>query len=697
MISHPKLVAHILHAGVVVFFALGCVVLATSEGAADNTDSLRAFQKNKLPSQNEINASYTRFTYTPFDRKDLAFTIMIPNDDWRDIPISVNTETLQQENLQVIPVARQRAPDNEETKIEVYYTRFDLEMSLYDAMKMFLQKNKDYFVVLMEREGVYNQRKVEEVIVRSKQDANVYLVRMTFSRHGDRVFMVMGSALESEYTIYAEAFAAAAVSFKVKEKIASPYAEKMAVFTSTGTPRLQFNYPKAWTIEEVPGSAPGRVGVDLKWIMRGENKQSDMMYGYIHARAHAPQTGMTADQILAGLKNDFQEIPISFDRCTLRADMLPELEAPLGKLEKWTAVAGGVPGEAAFLVLPRQADFIGLGLFSTRSQDNLIAWMHAWRVFEIAAGDLSGKKLALAKLKSHHLPSSSELTQLVAGTMTDFARAAKKNDFHAFHADLSTKLQLQATPEKFRQAFRGFGQQNEIDALSQLDPVLEKEACLDADGLLKLSGRYSTRPQEATFRLTYAYEQDDWKLLRIHVSMKEPSESAKTSIPKAVAPDKSQRIGKINVLAAENGGQVVSCSSQYNSTSWGARNLIDGQLGSNHGYASRNREPAEIVFSLSKTETLSQLCFNPYTTESSQTWAQRVQVEVSTHGPNAGFQPVGEYPLHNQRSQNQQTPLPDQCFDIGEVQARYIKLRLLSNHGGGYIELGEFKAYAAAK
>jgi len=51
--------------------------------------------------------------------------------------------------------------------------------------------------------------------------------------------------------------------------------------------------------------------------------------------------------------------------------------------------------------------------------------------------------------------------------------------------------------------------------------------------------------------------------------------------------------------------------------------------------------------------------------------------------------------LHNSQSQDKQTPLADQCFDIDAVQARYIKLQLLSNHGGGYIEMGEFKVYAA--
>ena len=111
----------------------------------------------------------------------------------------------------------------------------------------------------------------------------------------------------------------------------------------------------------------------------------------------------------------------------------------------------------------------------------------------------------------------------------------------------------------------------------------------------------------------------------------------------------------------------------------------------------RQQEPAEIVFSLPKIETIAQLCFNPYTTESPTTWAKLVRVEVSTQTPEKGFEPVGEFTLHNRRGEHNQPPLAEQCFDISPVQARYIRLHLLSNHGGGYIEMGEFMAYAASK
>jgi hypothetical protein len=395
--------------------------------------------------------------------------------------------------------------------------------------------------------------------------------------------------------------------------------------------------------------------------------------------------GKTPYQVMTSLKKDFEEMPISLDTCTLKADIMPKLAAPLGKLERWNAVVKGSPGESAFLVVPKRNDFIAMGLFSMRPEDNLLTWSHTWRVFEIIAGDLTGKTIDLAKLKNHTLPSENRLKRIAGGTMDDFTQAVRKRNFDDFYDNISDTFKLQVTSAKLYGAFKGFAKVKAMEQLGQHTPILEKEICTDKDGILKFSGHYPTQPEATTFRLTYIQEQNDWKLLGIHVAMKK-------------MPQNDNRLSdKINVLCAENGGQVIFCSSQYNQTSWGAQHLIDGKLGRGHGYASKNRNSAEIIFAIPKTETIVQLCFNPYTIESSQTWAKLVKVEVSIQSPEKGFVHVGEFTLHNRRSQKKQTPLADQCFDITPTQARYIKLQLLSNHGGGYIEMGEFKAYSAAK
>ncbi len=508
-------------------FSVGIVALLILAMASDalagvSLELLRAFQKNKLPGNQEIRQSYTNFTYKPYEREELSFNILIPNNNWRDIPITIDPETLQQDTQHLIPLARQMAPKSEkgEAKIEVGYIRLDAEIALYDCVNIFLQNNKGSFEILLRRKGNYSGRRVDEVLVTSQQGAKSYMARLTFSRHGDRVFLVSCSALESEFMRYAENFAVAAVSFAAFKNSPASYAEKMAVFTSTGRPRLQFNYPQSWTIKELQGLPDGRTGVDIKRVVRDKKGQVTLTYGYIHVSAFLENMGKTPDQIMTGLKKDFENMPISLETCILKADIMPKLAAPLGKLERWNAVVKGSPGEAAFLVVPIGNDFVAMGLFTLRPGDNLLMWSHTWRVFEIIAGDLTGKTVDLAKLKNHTLPSENQLKKIADSTMADFSQAVRKQNFDDFYDRMSNIFKLQVTPARLYEAFEGFAKVKAIEQLGQHAPILEKEVCIDKDGLLKFSGYYPTQPEATTFRLTYIQEQNDWKLLGINVAMK---------------------------------------------------------------------------------------------------------------------------------------------------------------------------------
>lgn len=150
-----------------------------------------------------------------------------------------------------------------------------------------------------------------------------------------------------------------------------------------------------------------------------------------------------------------------------------------------------------------------------------------------------------------------------------------------------------------------------------------------------------------------------------------------------------------NVLAAENGGKLVYTTTQYDDGGWAARNLIDGKLGAGHEFCTQPNTPAEMVFVLPKPAKITQVAFNPYTSEDPKRWAKEVEVQVSTEGPRQGFKSVGKFALHNRQSVDPDVPLPDQVFKIDAVDAKFVKLRLISSHGGEYIQMGEFKVYSA--
>ena len=507
---------------VVTVVALLLLTPAPTAFADDTTALLQAFYKNKMPSSQQLGQSYANFTYTPLDRKDLTFSMAVPKSDWRDIPASLSPEMLKEDNQRLIPLAKQMAPENEkgEAEIEVVYMRMDLEISLYDYVDLFLQNYQTLFKVLARRDGRYNNRQVEEVLLQLEQNSKQYIVRATFYRHGNLFFGILTSALKNEFTRYAEPFTVAAVTFRMHQKAPHPYVEQMTAFSTKATPKLKFNCTGNWAVEEVPGAVAGIAAVDAKLELPVGNTQQMVSLAYIHARAVAKNLNRTPDRILNDLKEDFKGMPIAFNACTLNADLDPNVAAPLGKLERWEVTINGTPGEAAFLMFPESAAYIAMGLITTRPENNRLAWMHSWRIFELIAADLTHKSVRLTKLKSNSMPSQIQLETLVADTMNAFAESVKKGSFNDFYAACSTHFKAQITPAKLLQAFRGFSNVSEMDRLKQHPPVLKKETCLDKNGLLKLDGYCPTQPDTTTFGLTYIMEQTGWKLLGINVSMK---------------------------------------------------------------------------------------------------------------------------------------------------------------------------------
>jgi F5/8 type C domain len=672
--------------------------------AAEPLDLVRVAPVNNLASNQELKENYVNFSTKPYGREDLAIRLLIPKD-WRDIPVTISTEMLQKATEIFIPLTEQRAPQQEAANalIEVRYSKLDMEIGLDDLVDAFLETFG--YEVLMRRQGEYNRRDVDEVLVRAVQDDEKYLARLTFSRHGNRVFLVNGSVKESYIDQYAKILGIAAVSLTVKQKSASEFAQPMTKFSSKGKPGLSFRYPTTlWRIEEPEGYPTGVTVASLSLRVAGETPEVGKTYASIYVKAVEKNETISPNKIFNDLKEVFEKSGFTFRKKILVADIEPQLSTPLGKLERWDVTIDALAAEVTLLLLPKGDTFLGLGLFSMKRQDNIYGWMTAWRVFEIIVADLTGKSRSFSAARKLVMPSDKVLNKMIAETLEDFAIAVNTENFSHFHTKLAQNFQNQTTPKRLQNSFRKFSDKG-LDPVfyKQTRSVLTTSPFVQNDGVLKLEGFYPTLPLSTLFRLNYFYEKSAWKLLGIHISLKEaPIESTPQRGTKEAATDSSSANDRtdsdINVLASSNGVRVLFATSQYDSTNWRVKNLIDGKLGNGHGFAMSGKEPGEVVFELPTENTITHFGFNPFTTESPKTWAREVEVLVSTQGPARGFTSASRFTLHNWENIEDKTrPLPDQRFEIKPVKARFIKLRILSNYGGNYIEMGEFKAYSQTK
>lgn len=167
--------------------------------------------------------------------------------------------------------------------------------------------------------------------------------------------------------------------------------------------------------------------------------------------------------------------------------------------------------------------------------------------------------------------------------------------------------------------------------------------------------------------------------------------------------------GAVNLVAAENGGRVVAVSSEAKDQNgqvlgpWAARNLIDGKyvVGTfvppdSYGWSSQVPPTADapqwITFAFKNDETrlINRIVIDPTTDDPPiiGRWVRDVELQVSTTTPDGPFKAVGRFIVVNRAIK--------QTFEFPPVEARYVRLVVLSNHGSDKcVEMGEFEVYEA--
>lgn len=167
--------------------------------------------------------------------------------------------------------------------------------------------------------------------------------------------------------------------------------------------------------------------------------------------------------------------------------------------------------------------------------------------------------------------------------------------------------------------------------------------------------------------------------------------------------------GARNLVAAANGGRVVAFSSQALDENdqpikqWQAANLIDEKYvtgthtpADSFGWRSVGvptpEAPEFVVFAFANDQLrlINRVVCNPTTDDPEWLgrWAKDIRILVSTTEPDGPYRVVGTHVLVRKGIQ--------QTFEIGPVEAKYVKLEITGNWGSDYcVELGEFEVYEA--
>ena len=145
----------------------------------------------------------------------------------------------------------------------------------------------------------------------------------------------------------------------------------------------------------------------------------------------------------------------------------------------------------------------------------------------------------------------------------------------------------------------------------------------------------------------------------------------------------------VNTLSTVLGAKVLSATSAQEG--FPERRLIDEYVGAGFpGWRSADAGlPQEVVFETGQPTRIEKVVLTQQPTEPPETFVREFEVQVSTASPDGPWRTIGRWSLDQS--------LDPQRFLFDAADARYIKLRVLSNYGGPYVSLGEFDAYVLPK
>jgi hypothetical protein len=123
---------------------------------------------------------------------------------------------------------------------------------------------------------------------------------------------------------------------------------------------------------------------------------------------------------------------------------------------------------------------------------------------------------AVAFAATPKVPGETELKSMTLETLLAFNKGVQAKDFTAFYKDIAKLWQEQTSAEKLQALFQDFiDKELDISPIKKLEPVFNKPAEINSDGVLVINGYYPTTPKRVVFRLQYLQEEGDWKLVGI--------------------------------------------------------------------------------------------------------------------------------------------------------------------------------------
>jgi hypothetical protein len=188
--------------------AAGIIVAAPAVTAQETKDNFPDMPTLDIFTTEELQRDFVRMQFAkPADRPDLGFVLMVPKT-WDEVPLKISLDDLKHDDQGTIPLAALQGPEKD-VQIEIAYCRVPETVELEEWARAYLEGNG--LEVVHVQTGDFSGRQVFDTLLNAPEDLGF---RMTFSRHGDKIYIVGGSAPASLYEKYMKIFGLAVLSFR---------------------------------------------------------------------------------------------------------------------------------------------------------------------------------------------------------------------------------------------------------------------------------------------------------------------------------------------------------------------------------------------------------------------------------------------------------------------------------------------------
>ncbi len=119
------------------------------------------------------------------------------------------------------------------------------------------------------------------------------------------------------------------------------------------------------------------------------------------------------------------------------------------------------------------------------------------------------------------VPSDLVQEKLIKTYLMTFNDANMTGNYTVLQAKLAKPFRDQFSPDKLKQAFKGFADQNvDLGIITTKQPVATTPSKIDKRGALVLRGQFDTAPSRVTYELDFVPSESEWKPIMIHVTVK---------------------------------------------------------------------------------------------------------------------------------------------------------------------------------